>query len=559
MSKRWLYRLSAAAVFLLTLRLFAGWQNSSRPPAYSLSTGANIPLTGAPDTAPDKNGANIPPAAPSPPAAITITTETGQNAPADESQEVIAPQPHENLTDPVPIAEGLQPKVTKYLDAIFDPNNTSTDRLSCPGFNADRYAHLQVPAGEHRKEYFFALNLRQCADLLPRLMGSIVEAITFLGPQHTVLSIVEGNSDDGTLEILDAMKAELADLGVRYYLRRDGLDPLGGGQDRIGNLALLRSMAVEPLRNSRNESALSLELPGADLEFDDDAVVIFLNDVAACTEDIRTYYPIPLWRQNDPVVLNPYVSCILTGSCLAVELLHQRIVQVADMTCGMDWYHPGGKDHANIFYDVWVSRKYCMTSAAADVPPKRQRTHTGLLTGTLSGNTFFDINTEGSWERSESLFPYDSDVEARVRFSYHRPFQVFACWNGGVTFTAKPLLNNEINFRRAHDPECFQGEPTLFCKDMWFHGYGRIAAVPSVNFEYTDERGQWVKESRGFVHQWAAVEDQMDGAPPKRIEWKGPPDLVKCAPTWESQSWKPWAESLPLAYGTTSTETTSTK
>lgn len=172
-----------------------------------------------------------------------------------------------------------------------------------------------------------------------------------------------------------------------------------------------------------------------------------------------------------------------------------------------------------------------------------------LSIGTLSGNTFFDINTEGSWDKSESLFPYDSDVEARVRFSYHRPFQVFACWNGGVTFSAKPLLNDEIGFRRAHDPECFQGEPTLFCKDMWFHGYGRIAVVPSVNLEYTNERGQWIKDARGYVHQWAVVEDQMEGAPPKRIDWKGPPELVKCAPTWGAQSWKPWNESLPLAYG----------
>lgn len=85
---------------------------------------------------------------------------------------------------------------------------------------------------------------------------------------------------------------------------------------------------------------------------------------------------------------------------------------------------------------------------------------------------------------------------------------------------------------------------------MWFHGYGRIAAVPSVNLEYTNERGQWVKEARGYVHQWATVEDQMEGAPPKRIDWKGPPELVKCAPTWKAQSWKSWNESLPLAYGT---------
>lgn len=117
-------------------------------------------------------------------------------------------------------------------------------------------------------------------------MGSVMEAIRFLGPQNTVLSIVEGNSDDGTLEVLAALKVEFANLEVRYFLRRDGLDPIGS-EDRIGNLALLRSMAIEPLKNSRNKETTSTSMPGSDLDFDDDAVVIFLNDVAACTEDIR--------------------------------------------------------------------------------------------------------------------------------------------------------------------------------------------------------------------------------------------------------------------------------
>lgn len=41
---------------------------------------------------------------------------------------------------------------------------------------------------------------------------------------------------------------------------------------------------------------------------------------------------------------------------LVVELLHQKVVQEADMTCAMDWNHAGGKDHVSFFYDVWISR-----------------------------------------------------------------------------------------------------------------------------------------------------------------------------------------------------------
>lgn len=314
MGKRWIYRLSAAVVFVLAIRLFADWQHI-KPPAYTLS---NQPYAGKPfnlwkhlhislTTLPGQDvgkpaPASVPLTTSAPVTLTTTVVSESATAPTqtsaqenghitdDKAQQVTVQhtttQP--NMTDGSASTDDVQQKVSKYIKAIFDPNDTSTDRLSCPDFNIDRYAHLQVPAGEHRKKYFFALNLRKCADLLPRLMGSIIEVMKFLGPQHTVLSIVEGNSDDDTLEILSAMEAELADLGVRYYLRRDRLNPVAG-EDRIGNLALLRSMAVEPLRNSRNESALSLEMPGADLTFDDNAVVVFLNDVAACPEDIRMY------------------------------------------------------------------------------------------------------------------------------------------------------------------------------------------------------------------------------------------------------------------------------
>jgi alpha-1,3-mannosyltransferase len=34
-----------------------------------------------------------------------------------------------------------------------------------------------------------------------------------------------------------------------------------------------------------------------------------------------------------------------------LELIHQRLLQKADMTCAMDWIYGGAT-----FYDVWVSR-----------------------------------------------------------------------------------------------------------------------------------------------------------------------------------------------------------
>ncbi|ROW02180.1 hypothetical protein VSDG_02520 [Cytospora chrysosperma] len=388
----------------------------------------------------------------------------------------------------------LETKREQYVRAILDPEDTSTSRLSCPRLNTERYEYLRAPEGGDQLVYFFALDLREVVDLLPRLVGSALEAMRFLGPRSSVLSVVEGNSDDGTWEVLSALRPELEALGVTYFLRSSDINP-GASEDRIGKLAELRSQALEPLRNNRNDTARSLGLPGAELDFAEDATVVFLNDVAACTEDI-------------------------------LELIHQRAFQEADMTCAMDWYYPGGRDAPSIFYDVWISR-------------------------TLSGNLFFDIPEDGSWDRSDRLLPFDADADARARLASHRPFQVFSCWNGAVAFTAKPLLDGRVDFRRVDEGECFQGEPQLFCKDMWFSGYGRIAVVPSVSLEYSDERGRWVKEDRGYTSDWTAREGDGgddDGAgedaPSMRVDWKGPPDRVKCMPTFTMQSWLPWNESL---------------
>lgn len=130
-----------------------------------------------------------------------------------------------------------------------------------------------------------------------------------------------------------------------------------------------------------------------------------------------------------------------------------------------------------------------------------------------------------------------------------------------MAFTAAPILNGTVGFRRVKEEECFQGEPQLFCKDMWWAGYGRIAVIPTVNLEYTDERGRWIKEKKGFVSDLVGdgkkkIEakeygdtDNEEGKRKEvntdlRIQWKGPPDMVKCMPTFDRQSWLPWNESL---------------
>lgn len=409
--------------------------------------------------------------------------ETKQEEPAEEhklTQQDAAEEDNGNKEDKIDTE--LMARARIYARAIMDPADTTTPRMACPAVNKARYEHLTVSRWDRKHKYYIALDLRKVVDLLPRLMGSVVEAIRFLGPRHTVLSIVEGNSDDGTAEVLALLRPELAALGVEYFLEHSAIDPKDGS--RIEKLAQLRSQALAPLRNSRNATARSLGLPGAALSFADDTTVIFVNDVAICAEDI-------------------------------LELAHQRVAQAADMMCAMDWAYLSGLDQPPAFYDVWVARG-------------------------ITGDTFFEIPDDGSWGRA--LFPFDRDPPTKARLAAHRPFQVFACWNGAVAFTARPVLDGAVDFRVSRKGECFQGEPQLFCKDMWWAGHGRIAVVPSVNLEYSDEKGRHIKQAKGYASNWTSVEDEGDL--PLRIDWVGPPDLVKCMPNFDRQSWLPWNESL---------------
>lgn len=317
---------------------------------------------------------------------------------------------------------------------------------------------------DHKIDYFFALNLRNCKDILPRLLGSIVEAVRFLGPHRCALSIVEGNSPDGTSDILLALDPFLKDLGLVYFYSNSRINPAKDA--RIRKLAQLRNLALEPLFKKK--------VPASD-----DTTVLFLNDVAACAEDI-------------------------------LELALQKRNLNADMTCAMDWTYVG-RDPT--FYDVWVAR-------------------------TIKGDSFFEVGSDGNWNSAWNLFW--NDPGTRERYDAQKPFQVFACWNGATAFKASPFLHG-LRFRDIHAGECVQGEPTLLCKDLWYRGYRKIAVVPSVNLEYSDEKAADIKQLKGYASD--IVEGQEDDGV---IEWvSSPPAEVRCMPSWQNQFWRrPWNETL---------------
>ncbi|AEO64631.1 glycosyltransferase family 69 protein [Thermothielavioides terrestris NRRL 8126] len=396
--------------------------------------------------------------------------QAASTAVADEPSTATATTRHETLP---------QETRASYINSIMDPDADDPPRLHCPKLDPSRYQHLQIGNEEPVStgiRYFFALDLRQCLPLLPRLIGSVVEAIRFLGPEHCALSIVEGNSDDGTGEVLAALRPNLEALGTTYYFSTSDINPKEA--DRIKRLAALRNLAIQPILDAARSAPNNEKKP----TFSSNTTVVFLNDVAICAEDI-------------------------------LELAHQRDHLGADMVCGMDWTYVG-RDPT--FYDVWVAR---------------------TLAG---GDSFFEIPPDGSWDSAWNLFW--NDGAARARFRAHRPFQVFSCWNGAAVFSAAPLLEHAVRFRAPRQGECYQGEPQLFCKDLWFYGYRRIAVVPAVNLEYSNEAGAKIKEAKGYTSRWVGAPGLEDDT----IEWqKEPPEKIKCIPSYDKQFFEVWNKTQP--------------
>ena len=100
-------------------------------------------------------------------------------------------------------------------------------------------------------------------------------------------------------------------------------------------------------------------------------------------------------------------------------------------------------------------------------------------------------------------------------------------------------MQRTITFRTPRQGECYQGEPRLFAKDMWKNGFGKIAVVPSVNVEYSDEAATRIKALKGYTSS------HVKSGGEEKIEWEAkPPEKVRCKPGDGEQAWVPWDEGL---------------
>ena len=360
-----------------------------------------------------------------------------------------------------------------YIKSIMNPSDLKLDRLSCPQIEA-RYNYLNRSTVHHHPDlhheprkikYFFALDLFNCSSILPNLLGAIVESMRFLGPERCALSIVEGRSTDGTREILVGLRNGVESLGAKYYLSFSDLDPRDSANDRIVVLAALRNQALEPLKAKRDP-------------FTSDAVVIFLNDIVLCPDDL-------------------------------LELLHQHFVQSAEMTCAMDWL----TSDKMTFYDSWIGRG-------------------------MNGDLFYEIPQNADfWSFSNNLFW--NNPETKKAFDSKIPFQVYSCWNGVSVMVASRFREEGLVFRSSGIDEHYMGEPMLLCKDLWRRGLGRIQVVPSVNVGYSVRDSRKIKEQWGRVGDF--VDPQAETLNDTQIQWQtSPPPMVKwVSMDWLMSSWMP--------------------
>ncbi|KAM5345843.1 hypothetical protein ACJ41O_011704 [Fusarium nematophilum] len=208
---------------------------------------------------------------------------------------------------------------------------------------------------------------------------------------------------------------------------------------------------------------------------------------------------------------SPYEVSLCAEDIL--ELVFQQRMLGADMACGLGWpYSP--RENVTAFPNFGAYRG-------------------------MNGAKFGRFQAQEMTEESIVL----ESPKDQARLDEKRPFQVYSCWGGAVAFRASHLVDGEVYFRRARPKQggCKLSDTTLFCKDMWFRGHGRVAVIPSVNLLDVYKEGYNVKRVRGYASELVREQD-LEG---DQISWvEKPPREVDCGNPITPQ-WQAWNASLP--------------
>ncbi|KAI8354736.1 cryptococcal mannosyltransferase 1-domain-containing protein [Mortierella sp. GBAus27b] len=316
------------------------------------------------------------------------------------------------------------------------------------------------PQGNQPSRYLFALVVQDSEMVMADLLTRILEAIAVLGPDNCHLSIVDYGSTDKTGEMLGLLEQfldqyNLGDMQTRLQRRQE---PESTRPQRLSyTFTTIVSKQAVP-ENSAWVKQLAVRAP-FDLNQLSEAVAKVIKD-----KKEGNGHDGKALQFDEVVILDPVVTCAED----ILELIFQRRLQGADLTCGMDIDIQTSPNGEQTIYDSSITRDML-----------GQRLHKNM----------------------ESPKEFSTDSETQTRFEKRLPFQVEACWSGGVVVRASSLFStsfiqsNEQSSLLQQDALC-DGSPmddrSAMCHALWQEStrseeqvalrVPRMAIVPGVLF-----------------------------------------------------------------------------
>eukprot|EP00835_Amoeboradix_gromovi_P005479 NODE_519_length_7315_cov_0.500554.p1 type:complete len:399 gc:universal NODE_519_length_7315_cov_0.500554:3403-4599(+) len=298
-----------------------------------------------------------------------------------------------------------KPLRTDWVEVLNEKLPT-TDPFICSRPVVDRYDYLK----QSGLRYFIMINLHNNDRVLPNIASELFKTIsTYLGAGNVFISIYESGSRDYSKTELDYWSQFLDLVGIAHRFETGPVVRNTNSMNRIDYLAYIRNKA---LQSARLHSATYDHM-------------VFINDVYFCKDDL-------------------------------LELIHQRILQNADMVGGLDFDLKSTKSNTKRFgfYDNWVFR---------------------------------DLNGAPPNNFIEQLL---KNPESQERLVSNKPVQVMCLWNGMTVM--EPGIFQKIEFRRGNNREfgmkepgeCSGSEITTLCSDMIKNGFNKIVLIPDVHLVY---------------------------------------------------------------------------
>ncbi|WWC64987.1 uncharacterized protein I303_107601 [Kwoniella dejecticola CBS 10117] len=357
-----------------------------------------------------------------------------------------------------------------------------------PFLNEDlvqRYRHLREEWDEEKGEWkvvndrrwFLVTVCRQVAGMLADWFATWTVLADFLGPESLVFSLIEGDSADGSGEIIaHAMRAHLLNIGVppeniniKTFAPKFDWEQI----HRIEQLAKMRNEGMKPFYDT---------------------------------------LPSGLSPDGHPWTGIVYYNDVYLSATHFLELMHQHFKQDADMTCG--WDHAG-----KWFYDGWVGRDmsgdlytpFPVKEEDKDLPQKLFPSSPGTL---RRYEKMLPFQVFAGWNGITVLNPQPFMAPYNVRFRRGQP-RTDKFW------------------------ECQASESSFISWDFWKYGFGRIQVIPGVHATYGKEdamvRGwvEWPTPSGGMKEDIDWVDQ-----PPSKVrchDWPDKPGKGYWA--WDTVRW----------------------